>query len=80
MQQDDDGRMWVGSLIIWWNPWKEVIVSSRVPSILSTSPDHQLGDFGLKSFVNNNKWGLKLFRCTMSCLNVLMKCSYSFPD
>ena len=80
MQEDEDERMWVGSLIIWWSPWKEVIDSSLVPSILPTSPDHQLEDLALKSPVINSKWGLKLFRYTIECSKFLMKWLYSFLD
>ena len=49
MQEDDDGRMWVASLIIWCSPWKEVVNSSCEPSIFSTLLWHQLEDLALKS-------------------------------
>ena len=63
INEHDDKRKWVGCLIIWCSPWKEVINASCVPSILSTSPNHQLEDLLSKFPVANNKWALKLFRC-----------------
>ena len=63
INEHDDKRRWVGCLVIWCSPWKEVINASRVPSILSTSPDHQLENLLSKFPVANSKWALKLFRC-----------------
>ena len=81
-QIDARRRWWVVSRFIdyWWSLWKEVIDSSRVLSILPTSPDYQLEDLALKSPVINSKWRLKLVRYTVRCAKVLIKGSYSLLE
>ena len=51
MQEEDDGRISVGSFIVWCSPLKEVTDSSGVSAILSTSPDHQLENLALNQLV-----------------------------
>ena len=60
MQEDNDGRLWVASLIIWCSPWKEVVDSRCEPSILSTFSWHQLEELALKSPVLISSFRLAL--------------------
>ena len=49
MQEEDWGRICVGSVISWWSQWDEETNSRSIPSLVETSPFHQEFDLRLKS-------------------------------